>query len=47
MAKYFMSRLIYFHKQISCHITLASVLSGLFHTIFTAVVSTRGPVTHS
>ncbi len=41
MAKYFMSRLIYFHElgvkiqpesEISCHITLTSVISGLFYT---------------
>ncbi len=42
MAKYFMSRLIYFHEpqasenkpesEISSHITLMSVISGLFHT---------------
>ncbi len=52
MAKYFKSRLIYFHSQrkvkikpeseMSSHITLLSVISGLFHTryIFTAVVRT-------
>ncbi len=43
MAKYFTRRLIYFHEpearvkikpesEISCHITLTSVISGLFHT---------------
>ncbi len=42
MVKYFMSRLIYFTSQrqvklkleseISSHITLTSVISGLFHT---------------
>ena len=42
MAKYFKSRLIYFHEpelvkikpesEISCHNTLTSVISGLFHT---------------
>ncbi len=42
MVKHFMSRLIYFHEpeeseikpesEISCHITLMSVISGLFHT---------------
>ena len=42
MVKYFTSRLIYFHEpkgvkikpesEISSHITLTSVISGLFHT---------------
>ncbi len=42
MVKYFMSRLIYFREpegvkikpesEISSHITLMSVISGLFHT---------------
>ncbi len=42
MVKYFMSRQIYFHEpeaseikpesEISRHITLLSVISGLFHT---------------
>ncbi len=42
MAKYFISRLIYFQEpeaseikpesEISCHNTLTSVISGLFHT---------------
>ncbi len=57
MAKYFMSRLFIFTSQrqvkikpeseISCHITLTSVISGLFALdTFTTVVSTRGRVTH-
>ncbi len=40
MARYFKSRLIYFHRgvkikpesEISCHNTLTSVISGFFHT---------------
>ncbi len=42
MAKYFKSRLIYFHEpvavkikpenEISCHFTLTSIISDLFHT---------------
>ncbi len=39
MVKYFTSRLVYFHEvkikpesEISCHITLKRVISGLFHT---------------
>ncbi len=57
MAKYFKSRLIYFHEpeasenkpesEISCHITLTSVISGLFHTRYLYYCSsTRGRVTH-
>ncbi len=57
MAKY-LSRLIYFHEpeaakikpesEISYLITLTCVISGLFTLdTFTAVVSTRGLVTHS
>ncbi len=52
MAKYFMSRLIYFHEpkgvkikpesEISSHITLTSVYSTL--DIFTTVASTRHSV---
>ncbi len=49
VVKYFTSRLIYFHEpkaseikpksEISSHITLMSVISGLFHTrYFTGVV---------
>ncbi len=53
MAKYFMSMLIYFQEpegikikpesEISSHITLTSIISGLFHTRynFTKVVCTR------
>ncbi len=58
MAKYFTSRLIYFHKpeeseikpesEISSHIILTRVISGLFHTRYLhCVVNTRGLVTHS
>ncbi len=36
-------------SEISRHNTLASVISGLFHTryLFTTLLSTRGRVTHS
>ncbi len=53
MAKYFTSRLIYFTSQrrvkikpkseISCHNTLTSVISGLFHTKYLHLVSRARP----
>ncbi len=49
MAKYFTSRLIYFHEpegvkikpesEISSHITLVSVISGLFHARYLHISS--------